>query len=89
MERIDLRRLAGEVLGISVNEVPTQLVYSCRHVELARAITIRNAVHVVERFLRGEPVRRTDVPWHVQYAGRPYALVAELQRSGYLNPTVN
>lgn len=88
-ERLYLRRLAGEVLGIPLDEVPSQLVYSCRHAELARAITLRNAIYVVERFMRGEPVRRDDMPWHMQYAGRPDALIFELQRTGYLNPTVN
>lgn len=88
-ERVYLRRLAGEVLGVPVEEVPTQLVYFCRRAELAKAITLRNAVHVVERFVRGEPVRRTDQPWHAQYAGRQAALIAELRRTGYLNPMVN
>lgn len=88
-ERTYLHRLAGEVLGLPTSEVPTQLVFSCRHTEVARAITLRNAVHVVERFVRGETVRRTDEPWHLQYAGRHDVLIAELKRTGYLNSTVN
>lgn len=88
-ERIYLRKLAGEVLGVPIDEVPTQLVYACQHVDLARAITLRNAVYVVERFLRGEPVRTTDLPWHAQYNGRLALMVEELKRTGYLGQMVN
>lgn len=81
--------MAGEVLGMPSQEVPPHFVYACRHVGVARAVTLRNAVHVLERYLRGERVRRDDMPWHLQFAGRHDALIAELKRTGYLDPMVN
>lgn len=88
-QRIELQKLVGDVLGLSPKEIPPCVVYLCRHAAVARAVTLRNAVHVLTRFLHGERVHRTDVPWHTQYAGMHDALLDELKRTGYLDPTVN
>jgi hypothetical protein len=88
-QRAQLQRLAAEVLGLEPHEVPSQLVFNCDYEKLARAITMRNAVHVLERFIRGEPVWREDEPWHTQYIGRLPILTRELERTGYLNAEVN
>lgn len=87
MERQTLRALAAEVLGIPVQDTPRQLIFTCNEADVARAVTLRNAVHVLSRFVRGEAVCRSDSPWHRQYIGRSEDLIKELLRSGYLNAT--
>lgn len=89
--RTPLLNLVSDVLGISVAEVPKQLVYSCKKQDLARAITLRNTVFVLEKHLRGETIRRSDAPWHAQFKGLSgrLAMIATLKRTGYLEGAIN
>lgn len=89
MERSALQILAGKILGLLPCEVPAHIVCLCADPIVAEAITMRNAVHLLTKHLRGETINRADAPWHTQYEGRYASLLHELKRSSYLDKAVH
>lgn len=83
-----MKQLASKVLDLDVEYVPDHWVYTEATPEVARAITLRNAMHVLIRAMSGEDIALTDPSWHNHFSDLSEVVVA-LRREGYLGQLLN
>jgi len=79
-----LRKLFAEVANVPENVIPFEWIYLCRNQEIAQAVTLRNATHVMMVKTVRPRVKSIARPWHSTFQGKTVEMLQSLANEGYL-----